>query len=400
MLNNLGLLDLEMPLSDEPNLGLWTVSIVENDASSSWSEITNFEVRKYVLPKFEVSIDHFKKIRFDEAKMNVTVCGQYSYGKGVQGTYTLKSATSKFSYTSYRREEYKQVAMLSAGVKGCFTFEISPEELGIGDKNYIGAVEFEASVTESDTGITANASSSVDVTHTAMEIEVEEVGYYKPGFPIDIKASVRSIRGVPVAGEKLEVMLEQNDEQLFRTIIATDQTGAVLVRFDPDTCTRCGDKSKRNKKPESLRLTVRPEKFTPDYSLPHFKQLHNPQIIRYLSPWISGQNSYIQIFRDVAGPARLKCGQTAKLQVRYRTGEALTDSDSVYFQFQSRSSVVNSGHFNVDSDGQVVSRIPTRVRLVSTKKVDLELVKAELNAETGKKSARSNKAFCFFANCC
>ena len=374
-----------MPLSDEPNLGFWTINIVENEAPSTRPEKVEFEVRKYVLPKFEASIDHFKKIRFDESKLNVTVCGQYSYGKGVQGPYALKATTSKFSYTTYKSEEYKKVEMLSVGVKGCYTFEINPEELGIGDKNYIATVQFEASVIETNTGIAANASSSVDVTHTSMDIEVEEVGYYKPGFPIEIRANVKSIRGAPLAGEKLEFMLEQNGEQFYSSVTATDDTGAVLVRFNPEDCERCSDKKDRNTNPESLKLTVRLEKFNPDYSLPHFKQLHNPQVIRYINPWISGQNSYIQIFRDGASSAKLKCDETVKLQVKYRTGEALTDSDSVYFQFQSRSSVVNSGHFNLDSDGLVLSHIPTRVRLVSTQEIDLEYV-----TEKKKKSASSN----------
>lgn len=62
-----------MPLSEEPNLGHWTIFASENiDQTTS----ITFEVKKYVLPKFEVTIDHFDKIRVDEPKFNVTVCAK------------------------------------------------------------------------------------------------------------------------------------------------------------------------------------------------------------------------------------------------------------------------------------------------------------------------------------
>ncbi len=377
-----------MLLSDEPNLGMWTINIVDVEAQNT--ETFSFEVKKYVLPKFETTIDHDERIRFDESILKVTVCGKYSYGKGVQGTYKLKASTSKYSYKTYKSEEYKKVEMSSFKVKGCHRFEINPEDLGIGDQNYLSSIKFEATVIESDTGISANASSSLTVTHASMNIEVEEVGYYKPGFPIEIRAYAKSIRGTPLVGEKLEVLLENGELVLYSSIIATDETGSVLVRFNPYDCQHCGENN--NKKPESLKLTVRLEKFLPDYSLPYWKQLHNPQIIRYIKPWISGQNSYIQIFRDKSGSASLKCDQTVKLQVRYSTIEALTDSDSVYFQFQSRSSIVNSGHFNVESDGQVISQRPTKVRLVSSQQIDLEHISLE------KDSARSIKNLIYFLN--
>ena len=70
-----GLLDLEMLLSDEPNLGIWTIK-VEDDSKSTIS--VSFEVKKYVLPKFEVTLDHFRRISIEDKTFNVSVCAKYS----------------------------------------------------------------------------------------------------------------------------------------------------------------------------------------------------------------------------------------------------------------------------------------------------------------------------------
>lgn len=179
-----------MPLSDEPNLGKWTVNVVENKDNIN---TVTFEVKKYVLPKFETSIDHFPTVRFDENKIDVTVCGSYSYGKGVHGTYQLKAFTSKYTYSYYRSspKEYKKVEKVSEDVKGCHTFEVNMSDLGFGENNYISSIDLQASVTESNTGIVINSSSTVPVTRDSMKIEVPEIPYYKPGFPIDFKVNIQ-----------------------------------------------------------------------------------------------------------------------------------------------------------------------------------------------------------------
>lgn len=69
-----GLIQFEMPLSEEPNLGMWRVVLIEND-SNEMNQV-EFEVKKYVLPKFEVFMNHYDKLRLDEAFLNVTVCAK------------------------------------------------------------------------------------------------------------------------------------------------------------------------------------------------------------------------------------------------------------------------------------------------------------------------------------
>lgn len=80
-----GLVDLEMPLSQEPNMGKWRIEVRDasddddNDDDKSIRKSVSkafFEVKKYVLPKFEVLINHKKKISSSDENVLVTVCGK------------------------------------------------------------------------------------------------------------------------------------------------------------------------------------------------------------------------------------------------------------------------------------------------------------------------------------
>ncbi len=71
---------MENKLSDEPNLGMWKIFIIENNDSTINSNVDgqsiSFEVKKYALPKFEVNLNHLNKIRIDEKQISVTVCAK------------------------------------------------------------------------------------------------------------------------------------------------------------------------------------------------------------------------------------------------------------------------------------------------------------------------------------
>jgi hypothetical protein len=70
-----GLVDLVLPLSEEPNLGKWTIEIREN-ADVDENLKVFFEVKKYVLPKFELTLNHKKSLKPSDKYINVDVCGR------------------------------------------------------------------------------------------------------------------------------------------------------------------------------------------------------------------------------------------------------------------------------------------------------------------------------------
>lgn len=194
-----------MPISEEPNFGDW--SIIINEKNTGKSERISFTVNKYVLPKFGASIIHHERIRIDEKEVNVTVCGKYSNGKGVHGSYALKVSTKKWSYKAYKMlvDEFSEFLVLEKTVRkkfrfcftlkclknefyfnqGCHTFVVDLTDLT--DGRFVYDIYFDASVIESGTGIKEVKESKASVTYESMNIEVSNIEYYKPGFPINFE---------------------------------------------------------------------------------------------------------------------------------------------------------------------------------------------------------------------
>ncbi len=64
-----------MPLSEEPNLGKWKIQVMQTNNPQD-NIVAEFEVKKYVLPKFEVKLNHKAKIPSTDKKLDVHVCGK------------------------------------------------------------------------------------------------------------------------------------------------------------------------------------------------------------------------------------------------------------------------------------------------------------------------------------
>ncbi|NXQ87141.1 A2MG protein, partial [Nyctibius grandis] len=102
-----GLIQLFFHLTSEPMQGTYTV--VAQKASGKTIRHP-FSVEEYVLPKFEVTVKIPKMITILDEKLNVTVCGLYTFGKPVPGFVSFR-VCRKFEHaaTACYGEEAKAV---------------------------------------------------------------------------------------------------------------------------------------------------------------------------------------------------------------------------------------------------------------------------------------------------
>lgn len=157
----------------------------------------------------------------------------------------------------------------------------------------------------------------------------------------------------------------------YNTTLKSNSEGIVDFFFDPKNCVLCEDELERQA--DQIKLVLKPANFHVDRNVPHYKQLHSPQIIKYIQPWISKGSSYIQVFPS--GNNKLTCGDIHRLKIKLRTSNELTGTDLVHFQFQSRSKFINTGSFNLESDGELVSQTKTKVTLAHKEQISLKLIK-------------------------
>ncbi|XP_036890205.1 CD109 antigen [Sturnira hondurensis] len=158
---DLGVVSKTFQLSSHPILGDWSIQVQVNDQT----HYQLFQVSEYVLPKFEVALQTPLYCSLNSKSLNGTVTAKYTYGKPVRGDVTLtflplsfwgmkKNITKKFKINgsanfSFNDEEMKKVMDFSDRLSE----HMSPSSPG--------PVEILATVTESLTGISRNASANV-----------------------------------------------------------------------------------------------------------------------------------------------------------------------------------------------------------------------------------------------
>ncbi|XP_065187850.1 CD109 antigen-like [Sycon ciliatum] len=85
-----GLWTGELPLSSQPVLGTWSIRYFEDGMRSSQVQ-ESFDVREYVLPKFEVTLTAPEQVSMDDfASLTVQAKATYTHGRPVRGTVNIQ----------------------------------------------------------------------------------------------------------------------------------------------------------------------------------------------------------------------------------------------------------------------------------------------------------------------
>ncbi|KAK2151550.1 hypothetical protein LSH36_359g00063 [Paralvinella palmiformis] len=91
-----GLINISYPLSEQPILGTWTV--VAQVQGQLYKR--QFDILKYVLPKYEVTIDAPPYIRDWNACKRIEVKARYTFGQDVHGMVKMQAAVRGIGYYS------------------------------------------------------------------------------------------------------------------------------------------------------------------------------------------------------------------------------------------------------------------------------------------------------------
>uniref|UniRef100_A0A673Z6X6 Alpha-2-macroglobulin-like n=1 Tax=Salmo trutta TaxID=8032 RepID=A0A673Z6X6_SALTR len=90
-----GILDLSHPMSAEATQGSYIIT-AWNEKGEQSSQ--NFDVKEYVLPKYEVKVYLPQTITILDKRATLRVCGKYTYGKPVLGSVTAKVCRNVIQY--------------------------------------------------------------------------------------------------------------------------------------------------------------------------------------------------------------------------------------------------------------------------------------------------------------
>ncbi|XP_063818191.1 alpha-2-macroglobulin-like [Pseudophryne corroboree] len=192
---NQGIAELSLPLSSEPQLGEYSIRVKNT--------VQAFNVEEYVLPKFEVTLQFPKFVRFDSDKFTAKICGRYTFGKPVQGEYKVTVCQKLKRYHSIGRQLSGHCADFSGKLdkSGCHVVEIKTEVFRLKSTYMDKSLKGSASITEEGTGIELQTDSETKVCSVINKLSfVNSDNIYKPGIPYSGLVKVLDGNDNPVPG--------------------------------------------------------------------------------------------------------------------------------------------------------------------------------------------------------
>ena len=187
-----GMVTVDLPLSTEPNLGIWKLTALAGDQKTQ----LDVRVEEYVLPKYEVNIDTEKDWVLADEPIKGTVSGEYSFGKPVVGEVEIIA-------TKYVGE-WEEYARFNGQIDGDITFELSPVGYvtGVPATGGQGNVTLDVTIREKGTAYEEKTSRLLTVAATPVTLKViPESRVFKPGLEMGYLVVAQTPDGTPIDTE-------------------------------------------------------------------------------------------------------------------------------------------------------------------------------------------------------
>ncbi len=175
--DDFGMAKTDLPLSTEPNLGVWKLTTT----SGAQKNEVDVRVEEYVLPKYEVKVDLPKDWVLANEVIKGTVSAEYSFGKPVKGTVVIKATRYVGTWQEY--------AKITKDIDSSTDFQVSAPGYvaGVPGSGGLGNVQLQVTVQEQATGYEEKTTHLVTVAPTAVTLQlIPESLTFKTGLPLSI----------------------------------------------------------------------------------------------------------------------------------------------------------------------------------------------------------------------
>ncbi|XP_050576186.1 alpha-1-macroglobulin-like [Bombus affinis] len=337
-----GMAQLTFPLSPEPTLGTWNIQVMKEREYSNLIHTTQFEVEKYVLPKFQITINSPKYILADVENVTWNICVKYSYGKPVKGNLLLKLTPQTPSWRRLPNLPAIRYETELDKPDGCTEFVLSGTVLGLAhwkmDPNNIVLI---AEFTEAGTGVVETTISRTVVMHEALKLEYENYTpkYFKFGLPYHGKLRVLRHDDTPAPNEKIQICLKvrgkiewEKDVVECRDFMSSPD-GFVDFVVPP-----------QHKNIVLLSFVATAVDYPTTYYPPDQRWkvfMNQPSASTTVNPWYSPSDSYLTVAR---GNQPITCGEKYSFNVMYTTPPNMSESISFHYSINSKGGILIYGH--------------------------------------------------------
>ena len=222
-----GMADLDLPISTEPNLGVWKI----NTSTEKGKTQLDIRVEKYVLPKYEVKVELPKEWFLADEPIQGKISAEYSFGKPVKGE--LDIVASRYV------GEWQVYATFSANIDGEADFNLPAVRYvaGVPAAGGMGNVMLDIVVKEKTTGYQEKTSRLLTVSETPLNIQIiPESMVFKPGLPFSFLVITETPDNTPIDTELQTTITYLNKDYEEETVEEKEyktQNGKVLIQTTP-----------------------------------------------------------------------------------------------------------------------------------------------------------------------
>ena len=222
-----GMATLRMPLSNEPNLGVWKVTTNSGEQTAQ----VDVRVEEYVLPKYEISVQLPKNWVLAGETLTGDISAEYSFGKLVRGE--VEIVASRYVGT------WEEFATFTSDIDGATSFELPAVGYvsGVPGAGGQGNLTLEITVTEKSTGYVETTTRLLTVANAPVNLQIiPESPAFKPSLPFSLMLVTETPDNLPVnrtvtvnlnyLGADLQALKQQS-------IRAKTERGKALLRINP-----------------------------------------------------------------------------------------------------------------------------------------------------------------------
>ncbi|XP_053572336.1 complement C3 isoform X2 [Bombina bombina] len=235
--SNSGITSASYRIPDAVSLGTWTIlAYFEGFPQHTFS--TNFEVKEYVLPRFEVSLKPEKNVySIDDKEFRVQIVARYLFGKPVNGKAFVLFGVKSGDQTQILKNSLKRVEITKGNGQAVMKQEDLLKyfpylESVVGNQLYVTVTV----ITDSGSDIVEAQLENIFIVTSPYKILFTKTPkYFKPGLPYDLLVYVTNpdgspAVGVPVVAKPFNIRGITKEEGIVRLKLSTrSDAGALLI---------------------------------------------------------------------------------------------------------------------------------------------------------------------------